>query len=111
MQLAAATAWQAQAVVPAYRLSILPLVYERVRHLAPELKRSIRQAIRAIAQDPLKGEPLRRELRDYLKYKVRRFRIVYRVARGARKVTIMAVGHRRTIYEEFAASIRTRDGG
>lgn len=90
----------------AYRLLILPLASDRIRNLAPDLKRGIRQAIRAIAQDPSKGEPLRQELSDYLKYKVRRFRIVYQVDRRTRLITIMAVGHRRAIYEELAATVR-----
>ncbi len=66
--------------------------------------------MRAIADDPGRGEPLERELRTYLKYRVRRFRIVYRVDRDAKTITIMAVGHRRTIYEELAAMARPRSG-
>jgi len=96
--------------VPAYRLVILPLASDRIRHLSPDLKRGVREAIRAIAQDPYKGEQLRRELRDYRKYRVRRFRVVYQVDRSARTVTIMSVGHRLKIYEEMAAAIRRQSG-
>ena len=91
-----------------YEPHILPAAAERIRHLQPDLKRGIREAIRAIADDPSCGEPLKRELHGYLKYKVRRFRIVYRVDRPTRVVQILAVGHRRTIYEEVAEQIRRR---
>ena len=91
-----------------YQPRILPAVVERIRHLPPDLKRGIREAIRAIADDPSRGEPLERELEGYLKYKVRRFRIVYRVDRTAGIVQILAVGHRRTVYEEVAEQIRRR---
>lgn len=89
-----------------YRPAIPPQVAERIRHLPPDLKRGVREAIRAICLDPGCGEPLKRDLKGYLKYGVRRFRIVYRVDRGARKVAIAAVGHRRVIYEEVAIAIR-----
>jgi mRNA interferase RelE/StbE len=92
--------------VPAYRPVISPAAAERIRRLPPDLKRGVREAIRAIGLDPGRGAPLKRELRGYLKYKVRRFRIVYRVDRAARTVAIVAVGHRRAIYEEVAAAVR-----
>ena len=66
--------------------------------------------MRAITENPAQGEPLKEELREYRKYKVRRFRIVYRIDRKARKILIMSVGHRRAIYEELAAALRRQSG-
>lgn len=83
-----------------YRLAIAPAVAERIRHLPPDVKRAIKEAIRAIVADPARGTPLLRELEGCMKYRVRRYRIVYRVDRAARRVAILAVGHRRTIYDE-----------
>ena len=97
--------------MPAYRLVIPAHVSERIRHLPPDLKRGVREAMRAIGLDPARGEPLKRELGNYMKYRVRRFRIIYGVDRGAKTIAIMAVGHRRTIYEELAAAIRLRSRG
>lgn len=91
-----------------YRPIISPQVAERIRHLPPDLKRGVREAIRAIGLEPGCGEPLKRELQDYLKYRVRRFHIVYRVDRAAKTVAIVAVGYGRAIYEEVAATIRPR---
>jgi len=91
-----------------YQPRILPAVVEQIRRLPPDLKRGIREVIRAIADDPGRGEPLERELEGYLKYKVRRFRIVYRVDRAKRIVQVLAVGLRRSIYEEVAEQIRRR---
>ena len=102
---------EARAVVPAYRVAIPPPVTERIRHLPPDLKRAVREAIRAIGQDPGRGDPLQRELRDYRKYRVRRFRVIYRVDRRAKAVIIVALGHRRAIYEELAAALRPRSRG
>jgi mRNA interferase RelE/StbE len=70
------------------------------------LKRSIKAAVRAIASDPECGEPLLRELDGLWKYRVRRFRIVYVIDRKTRVIRLMAVGHRRHVYEELAARLR-----
>lgn len=91
-----------------YRPDIPPHVAEVIRHLPPEVKRGIRAAIRALSNDPALGEPLQRELEGLLKYRVRRFRIVYAVDRPRRIMRIIAVGHRRRVYEELADLVRRR---
>ena len=89
-----------------FRSVIPPLVAEAIRHLHPDLKRSVKQAIRAISHDPTCGEPLQKELEGYWKYSVRRFRIVYTIDRAGRIIRIVAVGPRRTIYEQAAEQLR-----
>ena len=88
---------------------IPPHVAEVIHSLHPDLKRSIKAVIRAIASDPKCGEPLRRELDGLLKFRVRRFRIVYAIARRTRTIRLMAVGHRRHIYEEVAAQVQKKN--
>lgn len=91
-----------------YRPELPPDVDEVVRHLAPALKRSVRSAIRALAANPKAGEPLRDELDGLFKFRVRRYRIVYRVLERVRVIRILAVGERRTVYEELTARARSR---
>lgn len=88
--------------MPGYKPEVPEPVTEVIRHLPPGIKRLVRSAIRAIADDPAIGDPLRGELDGRFKYRVRRFRIVYRLDRARRVVHIVAVGHRRDIYEELA---------
>ena len=89
-----------------FRPDIPPHAAEVIRSLHPDLKRSIKSAVRAIATDPECGEPLLRELDGLWKYRVRRFRIVYAIDRKARAIRLMAVGHRRHVYEELSARLR-----
>ncbi len=89
-----------------YRPEIPPHVAEVIRSLHPDLKRSIKSAVRAIAANPECGEPLLRELDGLWKYRVRRFRIVYAINRKTRTIRLIAVGHRRHIYEELTAGLR-----
>jgi mRNA interferase RelE/StbE len=67
-----------------YRPDIPPHVAQLIRHLPPELKRSVKQAVRSSSSNPFSGEPLLRELTGLWKYKVRRFRLIYEVDRKAR---------------------------
>lgn len=90
----------------AYRPDIPPHVAEIIRHLPPDVKRSVKQAVRALSADPSMGVPLRRELSGLLKFKVRRFRIIYELDRKARVIRIFAIGHRRDVYEELAGQLR-----
>ena len=91
-----------------FRPEIPPHVAEVIRSLHPDLKRSIKSAIRAIASNPECGEPLLRELDGMWKFRVRRFRIVYAIDRKARAIRLMAVGHRQSVYEELTARFRKK---
>ena len=91
-----------------FRPDIPPHVAEVLRSLHPDLKRSIKAAIRAIAADSECGEPLMRELDGLWKYHVRRFRIVYAIDRKARAIRLIAVGHRHSIYEDLTTRFRTK---
>jgi len=90
----------------AFQPDIPPHVAEIIRHLPPDVKRSIRQALRALSAAPNVGEPLQRELEGLWKYRVRRFRIVYAIDWNHRIMRIVAVGHQRGIYEEAAEQLR-----
>jgi mRNA interferase RelE/StbE len=91
-----------------FKPAISPSAAEVIRHLSPDLKRSVKQAIRVLCIDPHRGEPLQRELVGYWKYKVRRYGIIYAIDARQRIMLIMAVGHRRGIYEAAAERVRRR---
>lgn len=91
-----------------FRPDIPPHVADVTHSLHPDLKQLIKSAIRAIAANPDCGEPLQRELDGLRKYRVRRFRIVYAVNQKTRVIRLMAVGHRRSVYEELTERIQRK---
>jgi mRNA interferase RelE/StbE len=91
-----------------FRVIIPPHVAAVIRSLPPDLKRPIKAAMRAMVADPEIGDPLMRELAGLQKFRVRRFRIVYAVNRRARSIQIMAVGHRRQVYDDIARQLAPR---
>jgi mRNA interferase RelE/StbE len=90
------------------RVDLPPRVAEFIRHLEPQLKHRIRAALRTLAAEPARGEPLKRDLSEYRKYRVGRLRIVYEQDTKGRVVRVMAIGQRRRIYEELAQLVKTR---
>jgi mRNA interferase RelE/StbE len=92
-----------------YRVVVPPEIAEVVRKLPPQIKRAIRAALRQLASNPAAGEPLQSELAGRLKYRVRRYRIVYRLENRSRVLRIVGIGHRRNIYEELTELARTEE--
>ena len=89
-----------------HQLDIPPHVADVIRHLPPDIKRGVKAALRAASLNPGLGEPLKRELEGLWKYRVKRFRVIYAVDRTHKLIRIVAVGHRRAIYEEVAEGLR-----
>jgi len=85
-------------------LDIPPHVADAHRHLPPDIKRPVKAALRAIGADPSIGAPLQRE--RLWRFRVRRFRIVYAVDRSRRTVRVMAVAHRRYVYDDLVEIVR-----
>jgi mRNA interferase RelE/StbE len=82
-----------------YRLSVPHEIVGFLRSLHPEIKGKIKATLDLIASDPAVGKSLRDELRALRCFKFGRFRIIYKVT-SKRIIEIVAIGPRRTIYEE-----------
>jgi mRNA interferase RelE/StbE len=93
--------------VTPFRLDFPPETAKFIRRLAPDIKHSVKQALRALGSNPEAGDPLTRELEGFWKYRVRRFRIIYQVDRSMRIIRVYAIGERRSIYERVAEQLRS----
>lgn len=94
--------------MPVSTLKVPPQVWDLIRQLHPNLKRKVRAALSDILEDPACGKPLERELRGYWSLPIGRHRIIYRPdGKGAE---IIAIGPRRTIYEEAARELLRSKG-
>lgn len=87
------------------RLRVPASVEALIRGLHPEIKRKVRAALDVIRADPAVGKDLRDELAGLRSFRLGRVRIIYRV--GPRRVIgLVAIGPRRTIYEETLRLLR-----
>jgi mRNA interferase RelE/StbE len=70
-----------------------------IRGCHPQFKKKIRAGLRHIVIGPETGKYLKDDLEDLRSYRVGRFRIIYRIS-SKRIIDVVAIGPRKTIYEE-----------
>jgi mRNA interferase RelE/StbE len=92
----------------AYRLAYAAVCRRQISRLAPSLKPLVKRAVENLAMEPHAGKRLERELSGYLSLRANRYRIIYRIDEGARRVDIHYLGHRKDIYELFTEELRRR---
>jgi mRNA interferase RelE/StbE len=81
-----------------YKLKMTDETRELIRHLHPAIKQKVRVALAEILEDPSCGKALRGELQGLRSFRVSKFRIIYRAM--AQVIEVVALGPRRSIYEE-----------
>ncbi|MBI1865588.1 MAG: type II toxin-antitoxin system RelE/ParE family toxin [Nitrospirae bacterium] len=92
--------------MPSLQPEIPPHIRDLIRHLPPDIKALVKSALRFLAQEPRGGTPLGGELEGFWKYRVRRFRIIYAVDMRKKALRVLAVGHRREIYDEVTRILK-----
>jgi len=88
-----------------YRLKLSPAVKKYVRSLHPLIRRDLQAAFVRLVKAPDSGKPLRGELAGLWSFKVRRFRVIYRIEDGF--LILVAVGPGSTIYKETEKERKT----
>jgi mRNA interferase RelE/StbE len=72
-----------------------------IRNLHPLIKTDIRNALRLLTQNPLYGKLLKEELDGLRSYRIKKYRIIYRIpVTPLQTLEIIAIGPRKNIYEE-----------
>lgn len=84
--------------MPVRTLRVPVPVQALIRHLHPDLKRKVRSALTDILERPECGKSLKGELQSLWSLRVGRHRIIYRPDQAG--ADIVAIGPRRTIYED-----------
>ena len=82
-----------------YKLRASHEMADFIRKLHPDIKNRIRSAFEVLVQDPFSEKALNDELKGLYSYRIKRFRIIYKVSKG-KIIDIVAIGPRKYIYEE-----------
>ena len=77
-----------------------------IRKLDPQVRRRVRAAIDVLAESPERGKPLQLTLRRLRSWRTGDFRLVYRVVDERIEILIVAVGHRRQVYERLRERLK-----
>ena len=86
-------------MVAEYKLKIPHETAGLIQNFHPDLKIRVKAALKSILQDPHSGKALKDELNELRSFRIRKFRLIYRVSSG-KTVEIIAIGPRKNIYEE-----------
>ena len=86
-------------MVTGYKLKIPHEMAGLIKSFHPDLKSRVKAALESILKDPHSGKALKDELNGLRSFRIRRFRLIYRVSSG-KIVEIIAIGPRKNIYEE-----------
>ena len=82
-----------------YRIELRPAAVRALRKLAPPIRRRVQGAIALLAHDP--RPPAARALkgRPGLRVRVGDYRIIYTIHDDVLLIVVVALGHRREIYD------------
>ena len=72
----------------------------------PELRKLLKEGMRYLAENHFAGKALKDEFVGFRSYRIKRYRIVYKVDHSEKAIRIYMLGHRKTIYDIMRTLIR-----
>jgi len=85
--------------VNGYRIELRPAAVRALRKLDPQVRHRLQGAIALLAQDPRPPAARALQGRPGFRIRVGDYRIVYTVADAVLLVAVVALGHRREVYD------------
>ena len=82
-----------------YRIELRPAAVRALRKLDPQVRHRLQGAIALLAQDPRPPAARALQGRPGFRIRVGDYRIVYTVADAVLLVAVVALGHRREVYD------------
>ena len=83
----------------AHKLRVPDEIVSLIRGMHPVLKKRIKLAFNEILKDPYCGKALKEGLDGLRSFRIKRFRIIYKMSLK-KEISIIALGPRKYIYEE-----------
>jgi mRNA interferase RelE/StbE len=89
------------------KLRVPDEIVSLIRGMHPLLIKRVQAALNEISHDPYCGKALKEKLSGLRSYRIKRFRIIYKIS-TKKQISIVALGPRKYIYEETFRIIRKR---
>lgn len=81
-----------------FELRISKRAEKQIKQLKRKYQIEVIEALAEIREDPLLGKPLDRDLNSRFSYRIRTYRIIYRINQKDKVVAILSAGYRGTVY-------------
>jgi mRNA interferase RelE/StbE len=82
-----------------FQIKLTPTAAQAFTSLHPTVKKQLKDALYSRKDNPYSGKSLRDELIFYRSFKIKRYRVIYKIDDNSHNIIIVALGHRRDIYE------------
>lgn len=89
-----------------WTVNYTPTAAKAIRKLDPGTRTQVRAAIERLTKDPTRGKPLHLTLKGLRSWRTCDWRIVYRLTNAQLEILIVAVGHRREVYDQIRERLR-----
>jgi len=86
---------------PATRILYTREAKKNVEKLDASIRKLIRKAVESLAVNPERGKPLSHELAGLRSLRTSDYRVIYRIRGGELLIIVVAIGHRREIYQQL----------
>ena len=84
-----------------YQIKFTPETAGILSKFHPENKKQIKASLKTLQKDPNPGSDLQEELSGFKSYKLKRYRILYKIDEEHNCIRIYHIGHRSDVYEQF----------
>ena len=79
-----------------------------IHKLDPGIRRRVFAALQKLQAEPERGKPLQLTLKGLRSWRTGDYRIVYRVIETRIEILVVAIGHRRDVYEKLQKTLSKR---
>ena len=79
-----------------------------IRRLDPGIRRRVLAALQKLQAEPERGKPLQLTIKGLRSWRTGAYRIVYRVIETRIEILVVALGHRRDVYEKLQKTLSKR---
>lgn len=84
-----------------YQIKFTPESARILSKFHPENKKQIKASLKMLRQDPNIGSNLQEELSGFKSYKLKKYRILYKIDEKHNCIRIYHIGHRSDVYKQF----------
>jgi len=77
-----------------------------IGRLDPQTRSRVRAAVERLIEDPTRGKPLQLTLRGLRSWRTGDWRIIYRATLEKLEILVIAIGHRRDVYDRLREKLK-----